>query len=189
MRVSLGSNNFSALVLNADFQPLSYFPLSLWPWQSALKAVFLDRVSVLHEYQKVVRSPSMSMKLPSVVALKDFVKPQRAPAFTRFNLFLRDGFCCQYCGRSDELTFDHVIPISQGGLTTWTNVVAACPDCNFKKGSKSIDEFKMKLLSVPRQPTNMYLHNKGRKFPPNYLHETWLDFLYWDTELEPHSSG
>src|SRR3954464_6671973 len=87
-----------ALVLNADFRPLSYFPLSLWSWQDAVKAVFLDRVSVLSEYHDAVHSPSRGMGLPSVIALKDYIPAARKPAFTRFNVFLRDAFSCQYCG-------------------------------------------------------------------------------------------
>ena len=87
-----------ALVLNADFRPLSYFPLSLWSWQDAIKAVFLDRVSVVAEYDRPIRSPSLTMKLPSVIALKEYVPADRRPAFTRFNVFLRDSFTCQYCG-------------------------------------------------------------------------------------------
>ena len=86
-----------ALVLNADYRPLSYFPLSVWPWQDAIKAAFLDRVAIVAEYDAVVHSPSISMRLPSVVVLRDYVKPARYPAFTRFNLFLRDRFSCQYC--------------------------------------------------------------------------------------------
>ncbi|MGN6150003.1 MAG: HNH endonuclease, partial [Rhizomicrobium sp.] len=97
-----------ALVLNADHRPLSYFPLSLWSWQDAIKAVFLDRVNILAEYDRAVRSPSFEMRLPSVVSLKSYVKPARNPAFTRFNVFLRDRFECQYCGDEEDLTFDHV---------------------------------------------------------------------------------
>jgi 5-methylcytosine-specific restriction endonuclease McrA len=70
-------------VLNADFRPLSYFPLSLWPWQEAVKAVFLDRVNILAEYDRVVRSPNFEMRLPSVISLKDYVPTARRPAFTR----------------------------------------------------------------------------------------------------------
>ena len=87
-----------ALVLNADFRPLSYYPLSLWSWQDTIKAVFLDRVNIVSEYDRVVRSPSFEFRLPSVVSLKTYVKPSRTPAFTRFNVFLRDRFTCQYCG-------------------------------------------------------------------------------------------
>ena len=117
--------NFPALVLNADFRPLSYFPLSLWSWQDAIKAVCLDRVSVLNEYDVEVRSPRQTFRLPSVIALKDFIPAARKPAFTRFNVFLRDNFSCQYCGErypTQELTFDHVIPRCKGGRTSWENV-------------------------------------------------------------------
>ena len=87
-----------ALVLNADFRPLSYFPLSLWSWQDAIKAVFLDRVNIIDHYDVRVHSPSLEMQLPSVVSLKEYVPAARHPAFTRFNVFLRDRFSCQYCG-------------------------------------------------------------------------------------------
>src|SRR5258707_10520269 len=94
-----------ALVLNADYTPLSYYPLSIWPWQTAVKAVFLERVDIVSHYEREVRSPSASIKLPSVIALRQYVKPSAHPAFTRFNLFLRDRFSCQYCGVTSALTF------------------------------------------------------------------------------------
>ena len=72
-----------ALILNADYRPLSYFPLSIWPWQEAVKAIFRDSVTVISEYDKVVRSPSFEIKLPSVLALKEYVPMARSPAFTR----------------------------------------------------------------------------------------------------------
>ena len=78
-----------ALVLNADFRPLSYFPLSLWSWQDAIKAVVSDRVAVVSEYDRVVHSPRHALRLPSVIALKEFIPTARRPAFTRFNVFLR----------------------------------------------------------------------------------------------------
>ena len=127
-----------ALVLNADYRPLSYYPLSLWPWQEAVKAAWLDRVDIVAEYDEVVRSPSTVFRIPSVVVLKDYVKPQKRVAFTRFNLFLRDEFRCQYCGAKGDLTFDHVVPRASGGVTSWQNVVAACSPCNLKKGSKAL---------------------------------------------------
>ena len=70
------------MVLNADFRPLSYYPLSLWSWQDAIKAVFLDRVNIVEHYDRAVRSPSFEIQLPSVVSLKSFVKPTTHPAFT-----------------------------------------------------------------------------------------------------------
>jgi 5-methylcytosine-specific restriction endonuclease McrA len=174
-----------ALVLNADYRPLSYYPLSLWSWQDAIKAIFLDRVNVLSHYDRLVHSPSFEMKLPSVVCLKAYVKPARRPAFTRFNVFLRDRFSCQYCGTREELTFDHVVPRSRGGQTTWENVVAACSPCNLRKGGQMPDDCGMHPHQAPFQPSVHDLHRNGRAFPPNYLHDSWLDYLYWDSELEP----
>ena len=187
MTVQMSLENCPALVLNADFRPLSYFPLSLWSWQDTVKAVFLDRVNILSEYDRKVRSPSFEMKLPSVIALKRFVTISRYPAFTRFNVFLRDSFSCQYCGHrqpTPELTFDHVIPRSKGGRTMWDNVVTACCDCNLRKGSMLPQQCGMHPYRYPWRPTSYELQENGRAFPPNYLHESWRDYLYWDTELD-----
>ncbi|MCL5778629.1 HNH endonuclease [Limibaculum sp. FT325] len=184
VRQPAGLRDHPALVLNADFRPLSYFPLSLWPWQEAIKAAFLDRVTIVAEYDEVVHSPSIVMRLPSVVVLRDYVKPARYPAFTRFNLFLRDEFACQYCGARGEMTFDHVVPRSRGGRTTWENVVAACGRCNLRKANLTLRQAGMSLARPPRRPDAVELQNKGRKFPPNFLHDSWMDFLYWDAELE-----
>ena len=174
------------LVLNADFRPLSYYPLSLCSWQNAIKAVFLERVSIIESYDREIHSPSATFKLPSVIALKNFIIPQRKPAFTRFNVFLRDNFTCQYCDArysANDLTFDHLIPKCLNGKTTWTNVVSACTSCNLKKGRRLLRSTDMKLKKLPTSPTSIQLQNNGRNFPPNYLHESWRDYLYWDTEL------
>ncbi len=184
VREAAGLRHHPALVLNADYRPLSYYPLSLWPWQEAVKAAYLDRVDIVAEYDAVVRSPSTTIKIPSVVVLKGYVKPQKRVAFTRFNLFLRDEFCCQYCGAKGDLTFDHVIPRSKGGITSWKNVVAACSPCNLAKGARNMRQAGMQLRKPPCRPCAEALRNMGRKFPPNHLHETWVDFLYWDTELD-----
>jgi 5-methylcytosine-specific restriction endonuclease McrA len=174
-----------ALVLNADYIPLSYYPLSLWGWQDSIKSVFLDRVVIVSFYDRVIRSPSLSMKLPSVIALKSYIKPRSNPNFTRFNVFLRDKFRCQYCGSKKELTFDHLLPRSKGGKTNWDNVVTACSSCNIKKGGRFFVSPEMALNQIPYQPTTGDLHKNGKNFPPNYLHKSWMDYLYWDVELEP----
>ncbi len=173
-----------ALVLNADYRPLSYFPLSLWDWQAALKAVFLGRVNIISEYETRVRSPSATFKLPSVIALNTYIKQPDHPAFTRFNVFLRDEFTCQYCGSKDEMTFDHVVPRAYGGITCWSNIVAACAPCNLHKGGRTPKEAGMHLRKKPVCPTTYHLHSLGRSFPPNHCHESWRDFIYWDSELE-----
>ncbi len=185
MTIAVSPDALPALVLNADYRPLSYYPLSLWSWQDAIKAVFLDRVNILAEYEHRVSSPSMSMAVPSVVCLKSYVKPSRYPAFTRFNVFLRDRFKCQYCGTERDLTFDHVIPRRYGGETTWENIVAACSGCNLKKGGTMPKDARMFPAQKLYHPTVHDLHNNGRMFPPNYLHQSWMDYLYWDVELEP----
>ena len=181
---SVTSDFKPALVLNADYRPLSYFPLSLWSWQDTIKATVLERVDILAEYDEIVRSPSTQIRIPSVVVLKEYVKPQKGIIFSRFNLFLRDGFTCQYCGKGDDLTFDHVIPRSQGGTTSWENVVAACSRCNLRKGARTLKQVGFSLDKKPRKPVAEELKAIGRKFPPNFLHKSWSDFLYWDAELE-----
>ncbi len=185
MTIAVAPEAHPALVLNADFRPLSYYPLSLWSWQDTIKAVFLDRVNIVSNYDVMVRSPSFEMRLPSVVSLKTYIKPARNPAFTRFNVFLRDTFECQYCGSREDLTFDHLIPRSKGGQTLWENVLTACAPCNLLKGSKSCEEVGLWPRQMPYRPTVQDLHNNGRLFPPNYLHDSWMDFLYWDAELDP----
>ena len=174
-----------ALVLNADFRPLSYYPLSLWCWQDAIKSVFLNRVTIVSNYKRKIRSPSFEMNLPSVIALKSFIKPSEKPNFTRFNVFLRDKFPCQYCGDRKNLTFDHLLPKSKGGQTDWENVVTACSTCNVQKGGKLYKNCGLILSQTPFRPSIDDLHKNGRNFPPNFLHESWMDYLYWDIELEP----
>ena len=113
-----------------------------------------------------------------------YVQPSRRPAFTRFNVFLRDSFECQYCGDDKDLTFDHLIPRSKGGLTRWDNVVTACAPCNLLKGGRLPREAQMFPKLYPVEPTVLQLQHAGRAFPPNHLHESWRDYLYWDTPLE-----
>lgn len=163
-----------ALVLNADFRPLNLFPLSTLDWQTTIKNVYEGNLAVVAEYDKVVRSPSITMRLPSVVALKSYVPIQKRVAFTRANVFLRDRFKCQYCGSDEgQLTSDHVIPRSKGGLTTWTNIVAACDDCNLRKGAQT----DMQPMKVPREPTAAELLALKRAYRPKIMHVAWLDYL------------
>ncbi len=187
MDKTVSLENYPALVLNADFRPLSYFPLSLWPWQEAVKAIFRDGVTIISEYDRTVRSPGLEIHLPSVLALKEYVPMNRSPAFTRFNVFLRDKWTCQYCAKTfptKELTFDHVIPRSKGGRSTWENIVSACRKCNTLKGNNLPEDIGMYPITSPVRPSIFDLQDHGRRFPPHFLHESWGDFLYWDTELQ-----
>jgi 5-methylcytosine-specific restriction endonuclease McrA len=174
-----------ALILNADYRPLSYFPLSLWPWQEAIKAVYLKRVNVAAEYEEVVRSEKLTLPLPSVIVLKNYVVPTKTVPFTRATLFLRDEFTCQYCGyKGKDLTFDHVVPKSRGGKTRWDNVVAACQSCNLRKAAKTTSQAGFKLKKIPTKPSPEVLLNKGKKFPPSDMHKSWNDFLYFEKDFD-----
>ena len=185
----LTPDNCPALVLNADYQPLSYMPLSLWPWQDVVKAVFLDRVNIVATYDIGVRSPSMILPLPSVVSLKQYRPVHlKRPAFSRFNVFMRDLFTCQYCGQrypTPDLTFDHVVPRCRNGKTNWQNVVTACVNCNHKKGRKMLSELPrdFRLKKKPAEPTHHLLQAHARQFPPQYLHESWRDYVYWSQSM------
>lgn len=173
--------NHPALLLNADYRPMSYFPLSTVPWQTAVKLKYEDIIDVVAEYPDTIHSPSMEMRIPSVVALRRYVAPSTHVAFTRFNVFLRDRFRCQYCGekfKAADLTFDHVVPRAAGGETRWENIVAACEPCNAVK-----DDKHAKPIRLPYKPTTRQLLAAQRLFPPNYLHESWIDYLYWDSEI------
>ena len=176
------------LVLNADMQPLSWAPLSVWSWQDAFVAVIQERVVQVKTYDDVVvRSATQSFEVPSVVALKSY-RQRKVAAFTRFHLFLRDEFTCQYCGvrlSPKELTFDHVIPRSKNGHAEWTNIVACCPADNLRKGNLTPKQAGMKLLRRPFVPTPRQLDEAARRLQCTQdLHQSWMDFLYWDSELE-----
>jgi len=184
----LAEHEYPALVLNGDLRPLSYHPLSLWSWHDTVKAVFSDRVNVLAEYDRVVRSRSFEMRLPSVVCLKGYVAAKRGPAFTRFNIYLRDAWTCAYCGErkpTRDLTFDHVLPRSRGGRTVWTNIVTCCREDNARKADRTPEEAGMPLLFRPRVPSRHELREVGRRVPQSgALHKDWIDFLYWDAVLD-----
>ena len=147
-----------------------------------MRAVVKGSHVVVAKYDTVVRSPSTTMQLPSVIALRDYIRPPTHVAFTSFNVFLRDHFKCQYCAdrhKASDLTFDHVLPRAAGGTTCWENIVAACSPCNTKK-----DKWIVKPQRAPFEPTVHQLRAASKLFPPNFMHETWLDYLYWDAELE-----
>jgi 5-methylcytosine-specific restriction endonuclease McrA len=173
--------HYPALVLNADFTPISVFPLSTWNFQRTLRNVMKGRITVLEEYDVTLRSPSFEYNPPSVIALKQYINRPRRIVFSRMNIFLRDAFCCQYCGgkfTTNELTFDHVVPKARGGKTEYNNIVSACVSCNTRKGSRQ----DMVPLTAPREPTIGQL--SGHRLAKKDLHHSWLDYLYWSQALE-----
>lgn len=180
---------FSALVLNADYQPLSYLPLSVWSWQDAIKAVWQGRVDVVATYDAEVRSASAAFEIPSVVVLRNYeARSTRAPRYSKRLLLLRDQFTCQYCRNrfhGSQLTADHVVPRASGGKSTWDNVVASCLPCNQKKKSLLPSQLKsigMERAPDPSPPSAFQLEAKARKFclaryKRSDIPESWLAYL------------
>lgn len=178
-------NNRPTLVLNANYMPLGYLPLSLWSWQDAVKAIFKGSVTVVDVYPDLtVRASNIKVPLPSVIALNDYV-PQKMtkPAFTRRNVFLRDEYICQYCNNrfhTADLSLDHVVPRSMGGPLSWENAVTCCKKCNCRKGSTPLSEIRhkgMKLNRQPRCPTQMELAALSGRMVPKRVHPTWKPYL------------
>jgi 5-methylcytosine-specific restriction endonuclease McrA len=171
------------LVLNSDFTPLSYIPLSSISWKDSIKQYWLDTVTVVEWYDDwEVHSPSMTLRVPAVVASKKFTKKKAGVRFSRSNLLLRDDFCCQYC--SDELTLndmtiDHVIPRARGGITKWDNVVASCYSCNATKGHRT----SMKPAIPPVKPDHYDLLANARKMRIEVPDQSWIPYIGWDEKM------
>lgn len=177
-------DNSPSLVLNADYTPLSFLPLSLWSWQDSLRAVLSGKAVMVESYGVYIRSVSMQMEMPSVIALTRYhYPPSNTPAISRRNVYLRDCFKCQYCSNafhSSDLSLDHVVPRSKGGKLTWENTVTACKSCNFKKGQTMPEDLKsigMKLRKLPSVPSMYELQARSKKYRRRNTHPHWEAFL------------
>lgn len=170
------------LVLNA-----SYEPLKVVDWQRAITLWVQGKVEIVETHDREVRAVSFSFRLPSVVRLLQMVRLRKRPVvqFTRANIYARDEFTCQYCAKAfepEDLTFDHVVPVAQGGRRGWTNIVTACEPCNRKKAARTPEEAGMTLLRSPRRPLVLAPSMKitvGFRTPAN-----WYSYLYWNVELD-----
>lgn len=171
------------LVLNKDGQPLSLLPLSAIPWQMAVRLLSLGKVFVIEEYDDwEVHSPSVTMKVPSIVMATDYVKWKHEVKFNRSNVYLRDEYTCQYCEERfpvPELTYDHVVPKADGGGTNWKNITTACRDCNSRKG----DNAKIVPKKMPLRPDYYQLMAKRKKYPIVISDTKWKPYLGWDEKL------
>ncbi len=168
----------STLLLNAGFEPIKIIS-----WQRAITLAFLGKVEVVDVYEREVRSVSVAFKMPAVVRLLRYVHlGRRKPPLTRLNLLARDEFRCQYCTSALHLkdsTIDHVIPRSQGGTTSWGNVVSACHPCNRKKGGRTPLQAKMPLRREPIEPE--WLPVLTFRFHTS-MPDAWLAFLGVETK-------
>ncbi len=165
------------LVLNSNGVPVTLLPLSVISWQESIKFMTLNKVEVLKWHTDwVVRSPNWSTPVPSVVMLKEYLKPKEVVRFSRTNLYIRDGGECQYCGLPldhREATVDHVIPASNGGKTTWANCTIACMKCNVSKGNKHY----IFPMSIPHKPSYYELIKKRKQLKFTVKHKEWLQFI------------
>jgi len=138
--------------------------------------------------QPCVRTVSLKVRVPEVIVLTHFNgMPRPNATFSRRNLFRRDQNRCQYCSKhpgTNELTIDHVLPRSRGGLSTWTNCVLACVPCNRRKANKLPHEAHMRLLRPAAEPN----WTPVMEVPLGRMRQTWRHFIsdrYWNAELEP----
>jgi len=151
-------------------------PHEVISWQRAIVLVWLDKVDVLEQYDELITSPTWALEKPSVVRLRKPVRVARGGVvrFTRRNVYARDDYTCQYCGErklASELNYDHVVPRSRGGKTTWDNIVTSCFGCNDRKGDKTPHEAGMRLRRKPVRPTSLpIVHGPslGPSIPPSW---------------------
>jgi 5-methylcytosine-specific restriction endonuclease McrA len=167
----LDTINIPVLVLNQDYQPINICRV-----RRAILLVFQGKAEVLENGLGMIKSISYSLPIPSVIRLAYFVKrPYFQRKLTRFEVFNRDKYTCQYCGKeSKALTLDHVLPRYRGGEHDWENIVSCCFSCNRRKAGRTPEEAGMKLIHHPSPPppTSFYI-------PHQYLHtySGWQKFL------------
>ena len=168
-----------------------YEPIQIISWQRAVTLLALDKVDVVEEYEAEIRAVSLVINVPAVVRLrKSFRRHAKLVKFSRVNIYARDAYRCQYCGvrcTIDELTYDHVIPRSKGGHTTWENIVSACYDCNRDKSNRTPGEAGMKLLSVPVRPT--WMPSVQIRVSTKSVPDAWRDYVYWTAEIDHEDGG
>ncbi len=155
-----------------------YLPYRVVSWQDAITMVYLEKVDVVVAYSEQIRSPSRSMAMPAVIRMKKQVNTNRYRIrFSRLNVFMRDGFRCMYCGREHaarDLTFDHVVPRSQGGRTEWDNILSACSHCNSHKGNRTPAQAGMSPLRSPFKPKSLPI--RSQKLDLRTIPDEWRDF-------------
>ena len=166
----------SVLLLNATYEPLRVIS-----WKRAITLVTLDKVEVLETYDRKVRSVTLAIRLPAVLRLLHLVRfRNHTIRFSRQNIYTRDKFQCQYCGRrmdSCDLTYDHVIPKSMGGRTAWENIVTCCLPCNKKKGGRTPTQARMHLIRRAKRPSwhpMLMITLRVAQTP-----DSWRDYLFW----------
>jgi 5-methylcytosine-specific restriction endonuclease McrA len=171
------------LLLNATYEPLKVVH-----WQKAVTLWCQGKVEIVSVYDREVRAVTFSFKLPSVIRLLRFVHIKRRldyVPFSRANIYARDEYSCQYCGdaySTSELTFDHVVPVAHGGRKDWENIVTCCITCNRRKGGRTPEQARMRLVRHPRRPEKAPALRMtiGLRNAP----DSWRDYIYWNVSLD-----
>ena len=147
------------LVLNANFEPINVCAM-----RRAIGLILTGKAAMVVNGRGYIHSISQSFPRPSVIRLETMIhRPRPRVKLTRREVFRRDNYTCQYCGRRDtNLTVDHILPKHLGGEHSWTNVVAACPNCNHRKGGRKLYEAHMTLLNQPKEPPANAMYLFGR---------------------------
>ena len=164
--------NSPVLVLNQNYEPLNVCRA-----RRAVVLLFDGKAEMLENGLGFIQSISSTFPLPSVIRLARLIRrPRRERKLTRFEIFNRDRYTCQYCGQQTrQLTLDHVIPRYRGGQHTWENVVSACVSCNRHKAGRTPKEAGMKLIRLPSPPSGSPFFS----VPYHYLQtrDEWQKYL------------
>jgi 5-methylcytosine-specific restriction endonuclease McrA len=147
------------LVLNANFEPMN-----LCNTRRAMGLILAGKAALVANGRGIVQTVSRTFPRPSVIRLEKMIqRPRIKVKLTRREIFRRDNYTCQYCGRQGAtLTVDHVIPRHLGGAYVWNNLVTACPACNHRKGGRRLEEAHMTLLHNPHEPPASAAYVFGR---------------------------
>ena len=161
------------LVLNQSYEPLMIINA-----KRAIVLVIKDKVELLEKYQESIRSASSRFDLPSVVKLNFYIHIKyKDIILSRRNILKRDNQRCQYCNKPRKpLTIDHVIPKNKGGKDLWENLVAACVQCNTRKGDSLLKNIDMKLQKKPRKPSKIF---HLQSYDTNKQH-SWKQYLFME---------
>lgn len=165
--------NGAVLVLNQNYEPLNVCNV-----RRAIVLVFDGKAEVLETSGLVISSATRSWPSPSVIRMVALIhRPRPRVKLTRREVFIRDGYTCQYCGRrGGDLTIDHVVPKSRGGGHTWENLVSACKTCNHRKGGRLPNEARMTLTVPPAEPRASRYYTIERRVEGG-LDDAWEKFL------------
>jgi 5-methylcytosine-specific restriction endonuclease McrA len=183
------------LVLNANYMPISIFPLESIPAEDAITRVINGTCHTVFEYDRPILTPTANMNWPSVIARNNQSNPKSLKVkLRRETIFYRDHGMCAYCEKKlvlKEVTFDHVYPKVRGGPHTWENLVTACSKCNSRKGH-ALPQGEWKPKFTPFVPDYWDLVKARRKFPITIPNQDWTTFLGdWEADVvvENLSSG